>query len=219
MSVIIPVFNEINTLQEIIKRVHAVSLEKEIIIVDDFSTDGTRELLPNIKDVKVILQKSNQGKGAAIREGIRQANGDYLIIQDADLEYDPNDYIKLLQYAKNNQVVYGSRFLENNYFPSITHYFGNKFLTWLCVILYRAPLTDMETCYKLIPTNIIKQIPLRANRFDFEPEITAKILKRGHKIIEVPIFYKGRQAGEGKKISWKDGFSAVWALVKYRFYE
>jgi len=223
LSVIIPVYNEKNTLSEIIDRVQKVGLEKEIILVDDCSSDGTRELLPSFtaQNIKVVLQEKNQGKGAAIRRGIEEASGDYVIIQDADLEYDPQEYIKLILpiIEGKAQVVYGSRFLGAHKFSTLSHFLGNKMLTWLTDLLYESALTDMETCYKLIPAKLIKSIPLRANRFDFEPEITAKILKRGIKIREVPISYRGREFAEGKKISWIDGFAAIWALLKYRFYD
>lgn len=223
LSVIIPVFNEKKTLSEIIDRVQKVALEKEIILVDDCSTDGTRDLLPSFtaQNIKVVLQEKNQGKGAAIRRGIKEASGDYVIIQDADLEYDPQEYIKLIIpiIEGKAQVVYGSRFLGAHKFSTLSHFLGNKMLTWLTDLLYESALTDMETCYKLIPARLIKSIPLRADRFDFEPEITAKILKRGIKIREVPISYRGREFAEGKKISWKDGFAAIWALLKYRFYD
>ena len=220
LSIIMPVFNEKSTLAEILKKVQALALEKEIIIVDDFSSDGTREIAVQLatRDVKVVLQKKNQGKGAAIREGIKLASGDYIVIQDADLEYNPQEIPKLLENVTSGKakVVYGSRFKGKHVFRSLSHYLGNKMLTLITNILYGTGLTDMETCYKLIPTQFIKNLKLRANRFDFEPEITAKILKSGLKILEVPISYDSRTFAEGKKISWKDGFAAIWALAKYR---
>lgn len=219
-----PVYNEKMTLSKIVERVMAVDLDKELIIIDDCSTDGTRELFKQYQkdtNIEVILQTNNQGKGAAIRAGIKKATGDYIIIQDADLEYDPNDYLKLINpiIEKKTDVVYGSRFLGDHKFSSITHFWGNKLLTLLTSALYGAKLTDMETCYKLIPAKFMKGLKLNANRFDFEPEITAKILKQGLRIVEVPISYKGREFSEGKKISWKDGFAAIGTLLKYRFYD
>ena len=223
LSVIIPVYNEKDTVKKIVERVQAVDLVKEIILVDDYSTDGTREILPNFvsENIKVVLQEKNQGKGAAIREGVQHVSGDYVIIQDADLEYDPQDYLKLIipVISGKAQIVYGSRFKGEHKFSTLSHLLGNKILTWLTNFLYQAILTDMETCYKLIPAKLLKEMPLRANRFDFEPEVTAKILKRGFKILELPISYSGREFHEGKKISWKDGFAAIWALLKYRFYD
>ncbi|NQU17548.1 MAG: glycosyltransferase family 2 protein [Candidatus Saganbacteria bacterium] len=224
LSIIMPVYNEKMTLSKIVERVMAVDLDKELIIIDDCSTDGTRELFKQYQkdtNIEVILQTNNQGKGAAIRAGIKKATGDYIIIQDADLEYDPNDYLKLINpiIEKKTDVVYGSRFLGDHKFSSITHFWGNKLLTLLTSALYGAKLTDMETCYKLIPAKFMKGLKLNANRFDFEPEITAKILKQGLRIVEVPISYKGREFSEGKKISWKDGFAAIGTLLKYRFYD
>ncbi|OGC03832.1 glycosyl transferase [candidate division WOR-1 bacterium RIFOXYA12_FULL_43_27] len=221
LSVIMPVYNEKATLPQIIARVLAVPINKELIIVDDYSTDGTREVLKNYPNIKIVLQPFNQGKGAALRAGFKEASGDYVIIQDADLEYDPQDYLKLISPINEGKakVVYGSRFMGKHSFSSVSHYWGNKALSLLTTLLYGAVLTDMETCYKLIPAKFIKNIKLNANRFDFEPEITAKILKNGYKILEVPIGYKGREFNEGKKISWKDGFAAIAALIKYRFYD
>jgi len=221
LSIIIPVFNEEKTLSEILEKVLSLNLNKEVVIIDDFSTDGTREKIEKIsnKNIKIIYQKNNQGKGAAIREGIKAATGDYIVIQDADLEYDPQEIHKLILSVEKGEaeVVYGSRFAGRHKFHSLAHYWGNKFLTLLTNILYGVGLTDMETCYKLVPAKLMKSLKLRANRFDFEPEITAKILKKGYKVKEVPISYEGRSFQSGKKISWKDAGAAIWTLVKYRF--
>lgn len=224
LSVIIPVYNEANTLEELVKRVQAIDIDKELILVDDFSTDGTRDIEDKLEkeydNLLVFKQEQNQGKGSALRVGFKEARGEYVIVQDADLEYDPKDYYKLLKVIEENNgcVVYGSRFLGSvRKSMSLTHTFGNKILTLLTNILYNTSVTDMETCYKLFPRELIQSIKFYSNRFNFEPEITAKILKRKYKIFEVPIKYYGRDWDEGKKISWKDGFVAIWALIKYRF--
>ncbi len=223
LSVIIPVFNEIKTLENILEKVQAVPLEKEIILIDDYSTDGTRDLIDKLHAVnlKKFLQPVNQGKGAAIKKGVELAEGDYIIIQDADLEYDPQDYLKLMQPILEGkaQVVYGSRFSGQGKFEYGTHYWGNKLLTIATNLLYFSSISDMETCYKLMPAKILKQIHIDSMRFDFEPEITAKLLKRGLKIYEVPISYQGRNFQEGKKITWKDAFSAIFTLLKYRIFD
>jgi glycosyltransferase involved in cell wall biosynthesis len=221
LSVIMPVFNEKNTIKQVIDKVIDVPLEKEIIVVDDFSTDGTRDILKNIKydNVRAIFHDKNKGKGASIRTGIQYVTGDVVIIQDADLEYNPHEYLKLIELIKEGKadVVYGSRFSGKTGKMTFAHWLGNKVLTLATNILYRTKLTDMETCYKMVKAPIIRSLHLRANRFDFEPEITAKLLKSKKHIIEVPISYEGRHWTEGKKITWKDGISAVWSLVKYRF--
>ena len=226
LSIIIPVFNEKNTILEIFKRIEKVnfndfSFKKEIIIVDDGSTDGTRDILKKLEgDYRIIYHPKNRGKGAAIRTGLKESSGDYVIIQDADLEYDPQDYKKLLEYAlKNNaQVVYGSRQLNHqNEFSHLSFYLGGLFLSWLTNLLYRTKITDESTCYKLFKAETLKSIPLKCQRFEFCPEVTAKIAKRGIKIYEVPINYNPRHKKEGKKIRWKDGLEAIWVLLKYKF--
>jgi glycosyltransferase involved in cell wall biosynthesis len=222
LSVIIPVYNEVQTIEEILKQVRAVGVVDELIIVDDGSTDGTREKLKaeeNQPGTTVIYRKQNGGKGAAVRTGIDRATGDILLIQDADLEYDPRDYPMMIRPIVEGRVkvVYGSRFLGPRKAMMFWHMLGNKFLTLLTNVLYNAILSDMETCYKAFRADVIKGIPLRSKRFELEPEITAKVLKRGHRIFEVPISYYGREYDEGKKISWRDGPAAAWTLIKYRF--
>lgn len=223
-----PVYNERQTVEEIVRRVLAVDLDgihKELILVDDGSTDGTREVLhtlgrQDLPGVKIVLHHQNQGKGAAIRTGLGHANGDLIVIQDADLEYDPRDYVVLLQPILDGKadVVYGSRFMGPHRAFNFLHMLGNKFLTLITNVLYNTILTDMETCYKVFRVEVLRNIRIRSNRFDFEPEITAKVLKRGYRVFEVPISYSGRDLDEGKKISaWRDGLPALWALIKYRF--
>ncbi len=221
LSVVIPVYNEKNYILEMLRRVKAVGIEKEIIIVDDCSTDGTREILKGLaaQGEKVIFHEKNMGKGAALRTGFRNVTGEYVIVQDADLEYDPDDYHKLLAPVLKGkaEVVYGSRFTGEHRNMFFHHWMGNRFLTLVTDILYNTTISDMETCYKLFRTDIIKSMDIKSNRFNFEPEITAKILKKGIRIYEVPISYTGREFSEGKKISWVDGISALWTIVKYRF--
>lgn len=224
LSVVIPVYNEKSTLEELIKQVQTIDIEKELILVDDFSTDGSRMIEDKLEkeydNLQVFKHTKNYGKGASLRTGFKEALGEYVIVQDADLEYDPKDYYKLLKVIEENEncVIYGSRFLGSvRKSMSLTHTWGNKILTLLTNILYNTSITDMETCYKLFPRELIQSIEFHSNRFNFEPEITAKILKQRYKIFEVPIKYYGRDWDEGKKISWKDGFAAIWALIKYRF--
>ncbi len=221
LSVILPVYNEKKTLGLILDRVRAVPVRKEIILVDDYSTDGTREMLQqmDVTDTRVLYHEKNLGKGAALRTGFQHATGDYVIVQDADLEYDPFEYPKLLQPILQGQadVVYGSRFSGDHRNMSLLHRWGNQFLTLMTNMLYQTSITDMETCYKLFKRSTIQGIKIECNRFNFEPEITAKILRRKLKIVEVPISYAGRGFSEGKKITWHDGFAALWALIKYRF--
>jgi len=222
LSVIIPCYNEINTIEEVINKVKSTSIKsKQIIIIDDFSTDGTREFLNSLKDesIKVVLQNRNQGKGAAIAKGINFASGDISIIQDADLEYDPNEYEKLIKPILLNKadVVFGSRFkgAEPHRVVYFWHRVGNGFLTLLSNIMTDINLTDMETCYKAFRTEILKSINIREKRFGFEPEITAKVARKRCRIYEVGISYFGRTYEEGKKIGWKDGVRAIWCIVKY----
>ena len=225
ISIIIPVYNEINTLEEILKKVKNAEMQglnKEIILVDDCSTDGSRELLEKFgNEYKVDFHAENQGKGAAIRTAINHVTGDFTIIQDADLEYEPKDYDDLIKILIENKadVVYGSRFAEIKRSKSfiLSHYLGNKSLTMITNLLYGATLTDMETCYKAFRSDVIKSFTIKSNRFDFEPEITAKILKKKYRLVETPISYNGRKFSEGKKITWKDGIDAILTLVKYRF--
>lgn len=225
VSIVVPVFNEINTIDAILKKIEDApfcGLEKEIILVDDMSVDGTREHLKEFEGkYKVFYHDKNQGKGAAIRTAMAQMTGDIMVIQDADLEYDPVDYQALLQLIVDDKadVVYGSRLTGAK--PSrsfmFTHWLGNKVLTLTTNILYGATLTDMETCYKAFKTEFLKGITIKSDRFDFEPEITAKVLKRKARLYELPISYYGREYAEGKKITWLDGFHALWALAKFRF--
>ncbi len=223
LSVIMPVYNERETLEEIVRQVLDTGLAHEIVMVDDGSTDGSREIMKQWEDhpvIRVIYHEKNMGKGSAVRTAIEHATGDVFIIQDADLEYDPRDYPKLLQPIEEGRadVVYGSRFLGG---PARRVYFwhrlGNFLLTLVTNILYNLDLSDMETCYKCFRAEVVRDIPLRSRRFELEPEITAKIAKRGYRIFEVPIAYYGREYEEGKKITGWDAFPALWALIKYRF--
>jgi len=219
LAVIIPVYNEVRTIAEIIKRVKAVPIEKEIIVVDDGSTDGTEEIIKQIPELKFIQHRINQGKGAAVRTGLDLATAEIVIIQDADLEYDPNDYLKLIRPIDNglSQVVYGSRNLSGNRSSKKIYKWGGIFLSYLANILYNIKITDEATCYKMIKTEVLRSLELKCERFEFCPEVTAKLGKRKFKIIEVPIFYNPRLHSVGKKIRLKDGLAAIWTLVKYRF--
>lgn len=226
LSILIPVYNEINTLNDILNRIDQINffdLEKEIILIDDYSNDGSRELIKDLSEEKYIkiYHEKNKGKGAGIKSGLKIATGDIIIIQDADLEYDPIDYLNLIKLILDNKadVVYGSRLSGGK--PSrsfmFTHLLGNKLLTLITNILYNTTLTDMETCYKAFKADFIKDIDIKSLRFDFEPEITAKVLKKKARLYELPISYYGREYNQGKKITWKDGFFAIIALIKFRF--
>lgn len=223
LSVIIPVYNEVESIETILKRVQETKLANEIIVVDDGSMDGTRDLLKKLdgkKGVRVVLHEKNQGKGAAVRTGMSAAKGDVLLIQDADLEYDPRDYPELLKPIKEGlaDVVYGSRFLGRAHRVTMFwHMVANKSLTLMTNILYDTILTDMETGYKVFRREVIDGMVIRANSFNFEPEFTAKILKRKYRIFEVPITFNPRDYTQGKKIKLHDAFEAIWALIKYRF--
>ena len=225
LSIVIPVFNEKNTIEELIRRVQEVdvSLNKEIIIVDDGSNDGTPEILKSLKqpDIKVVYHSTNQGKGAALHTGFSEAEGDIILVQDADLEYDPKEYPKLLEPILDGRAdaVYGSRFLGGPHrVLYFWHYIGNRFLTAFSNMLSNLNLSDMETCYKVFKKDILDRITLKSKRFGFEPEITLKLAKLNARIYEVPISYSGRDYSEGKKIGWRDGLAALYHIIRYRFF-
>jgi len=226
LSIVMPVFNERTTLPAVLEKVASVSFDKEIVIVDDGSTDGTREYLQKMaqdpgEGIRVFFHDRNRGKGAALRTGFREVQGDLVIIQDADLEYDPKDYPNLLNPILDGRadVVYGSRFLGGPHrVLFFWHYVGNKLLTLISNMLTNLNLSDMETCYKVFRAEVIKNLAFSSDGFDIEAEITVKIAKAGYRVYETPISYSGRDYSEGKKITWRDAFPALWALIKYRFF-
>lgn len=224
LTVLLPIYNERRTVLKVLEKVRAAPVDMEILLVDDASTDGTRLLLQNevegrLPGVRVFYHAHNQGKGAALRTVIPFARGKYCIVQDGDLEYDPQDYPRILQaFAEQDAtVVYGSRFL--NGWPRMRpmNRLVNRLLAWMVRVLFGAPLTDEATCYKAFRTDVLQSVPLTCQRFEFCPEVTARLLRRGHRIVEVPIHYEARSLAEGKKIRWTDGVAAIWTLLKYRF--
>jgi glycosyltransferase involved in cell wall biosynthesis len=224
LSVVMPVYNERATIEEIIPRVLAVPVRTELIVVDDGSTDGTRDLLTALKqthEFKLIFQPKNGGKGAALRRGFQEVTGDLVVIQDADLEYSPEELPSLIELICDGRadVVYGSRFLGRHRVFLFTHYLGNRLLTSITNVLYNTMLTDMETCYKVMRTGVLRSFKVESDGFGIEPELTAKIFKRHYRVYEIPISYDGRGYEEGKKITWRDGVVALWVLIKYRFTE
>jgi len=221
LSVIIPVYNEVNTIAKIIERVKRVLIEKEIIVVDDGSTDGTRGKIDSVPGIKILKHETNRGKGAAIRTGLAFAFGELVIVQDADLEYDPNDYLELIKPIEEGvaDVVYGSRNLENNKSGMKAYKWGGVFLSHLANLLYGLRITDEATGYKLFKTDVLKSLNLKCQRFEFCPEVTAKLAKKKYRVKEVPISYKPRSFSEGKKIRWIDGVLAIFYLIKFRFFD
>jgi len=224
LSVVMPVYNECGTIEEIIGRVLAVPIRTELIVVDDASTDGTGEILDRLRaahQFKLVRQPRNQGKGAALRRGFAEVTGDLVVIQDADLEYSPEEFPELIELICQGRadVVYGSRFLGRHRVFLFTHYAGNWLLTLVTNVLFNTMLTDMETCYKVMRAEVLRSMTLKSNGFGIEPELTAKIFKRHYRVYEVPITYDGRGYEDGKKITWRDGVVALWVLLKYRFTE
>jgi glycosyltransferase involved in cell wall biosynthesis len=224
LSVVMPAFNEAETIEEIVRRVHAVPVRTQLIVVDDGSSDGTRDILSRLQGelgFTLVFQPHNQGKGAALRRGFEEVRGDIVVIQDADLEYSPEEFPSLIELIAQGRadVVYGSRFLGRHRVFLFTHYLGNRLLTLITNVLYNTMLSDMETCYKVMRTEVLRSMALHSDGFGIEPELTAKIFKRGYRVYELPITYDGRGYEEGKKITWRDGLVALWVLVKYRFTE
>jgi glycosyltransferase involved in cell wall biosynthesis len=224
LSVVMPCYNEKDTIEEIVRRVLAVKIRTELIIVDDGSKDGTRDILQRLGNelpIRVILQPANAGKGSALRRGFQEVTGDLVVIQDADLEYSPEEFPELIELICQGRadVVYGSRFLGRHRVFMFTHYAGNCLLTFVTNVLYNTMLSDMETCYKVMRTEVLRSMTLDSNGFGIEPELTAKIFKRHYRVYEIPITYDGRGYEEGKKITWRDGLVALWVLLKYRFTE
>jgi len=224
VTVIMPVYNEAKTIMDVLRLVNTVEFDKEIVVVDDCSTDGTRAMLKKefgdkSCNIRIFYHERNMGKGGAIQTALRHAEGEYVIVQDADMEYSPQDMAKMARLAVETgaEAIYGSRFLATWKSTSLPHFLVNRFLTAITNVFFRGTLTDMETCYKMIKTDILREADIQANRFDFEPEVTAKLLKRGYVIREIPVSYNARGYDEGKKIGWRDGIEAIWTLVKWRF--
>jgi glycosyltransferase involved in cell wall biosynthesis len=224
VSVIVPVYNERPTIAELLRRVRAVPIPTQIIVVDDGSTDGTTAIVREEAargTIELVVHESNRGKGAAVRSGLARVRGEVVIVQDADLEYDPAEYPRLLEPIENGlaKVVYGSRFLGPHRAMYFWHSVGNKLLTLTCNVLFDTTLTDLETCYKVFTVDVVRSFRLRSDRWGFDPEVTAKVLKRGHRIYEIPVSYAGREFDEGKKIAWQDGFRVFFALLRYRMWD